>query len=44
MICVAVNNKNSFLQIEKWRHEIEEAEYAQKPIMLILTKSDKEKT
>ena len=39
MICVAVNLKESFYNIEKWREEIEASEIG-KPIMLLLTKCD----
>lgn len=39
MICVACNMMDSFENIGKWKAEIQEVEQ-QKPIMLILTKSD----
>ena len=41
MICVACNSKTSFASVDKWRNEITEVEQ-DKPIMLILTKSDLE--
>ena len=41
MICVAVNSKASFDNIEKWRKEIVSIEI-DKPIVLLLTKSDME--
>ena len=39
MICVACNQPSSFENIDKWRNEISEVE-PEKPVMLILTKSD----
>ena len=39
MICVSTNQPSSFESIERWRNEIIEVE-SDKPIMLILTKSD----
>ena len=39
MICVAVTNKDSFDNINKWKNEIAETE-PEKPMMLILTMSD----
>ena len=41
MICVACNDPTSYANIDRWRNEIEEVE-SQKPILLILTKSDLE--
>ena len=39
MICAAANQRSSFDNIDRWRNEIKSVE-PEKPIMLILTKSD----
>ena len=39
MICVACNDPESFESVDKWRNEIHLIEQ-QKPILLVLTKSD----
>ena len=39
MICAAVNGKDSFGHIDRWRTEIQQV-CSQAPIILILTKSD----
>ncbi len=39
MICVAANNRDSLAHIPQWQNEIAMTE-PQKPVMLVLTKSD----
>ena len=43
MLCVACDNRASFANVEKWKAQIQEVD-PEKPIILIMTKGDVEKS